>query len=398
MISGETITVRIESIAFGGDGVARPDSMVLFVPGTLPGEVVEVRVTQVKKNYARAQLTGIVTASPDRIEPECPLYGKCVNCGMLHMNWACENKIKDAQMLEQLRRLCDEKTEHLPFFAPSNRFQSRNKISLHSDGDGHLGYIGSDNRGVIPVRQCLLALPQINALLAEILDDPTRCGAFKRGQKVNFRCANEPDGARALTYLDRTRSGTLQEKTPFGTMVVPKAGFFQVNSEAMEQLIQDVLAILTQVRPRRFFDLYAGSGLFAAAAAASGLVAEVTAVESDENSVRAARANLARFEQVSAKVFAGDSAQYLAGRGRSDIGRDDLLLVDPPRTGLLPEAVAGIVGSRAKNLCCVSCNVSTLNRDGAMLAEGGFRLRKCRMVNMFPGTVQFECFTFWSRE
>ena len=162
------LSVPVSRIAFGGDGVGRlPDGKVCFVPGALPGETVRAEITHEAKSFARAKLLDVLTASPERIEPDCPLVGTCPGCAYRHATYGCELEWKNRQFTDFLTRgnpAADSIEFLLPLGAPS-RNGCRNKLTFVSE-NGTLCYRGFDNRTLVPVKDCLLGHPAIRELLA----------------------------------------------------------------------------------------------------------------------------------------------------------------------------------------------------------------------------------------
>ncbi|MDD3118774.1 MAG: hypothetical protein PHQ27_06330, partial [Victivallales bacterium] len=179
---GDIFTAVIRNTAFGGDGVTAIDGEVCFIPGTIPGETVRARLAGRKKNFCRAVPLEILTPSPDRIEPRCPLalhpYGNgraipdyCPGCTYQHMTYARELALKQQQFTELLHRTAglEELNPEPPVGAPQE-FGYRNKLTLHAhldEGRVSLGYYQADNRSVLDIAGCPLAHDELNRLLQE---------------------------------------------------------------------------------------------------------------------------------------------------------------------------------------------------------------------------------------
>ena len=149
--------LKIEKLAYGGDGMAVQEGKVCFVEGALPGEDVEVRFTQNKANFARARITQILNPSAHRVEPPCPYVEKCGGCQYQHVDYAEELRWKEIQVREYLaRHLKISESLVKPIQGAGEAFHYRNSITVQKCGSG-VGFYGEDNETVIPVEDCLLA-------------------------------------------------------------------------------------------------------------------------------------------------------------------------------------------------------------------------------------------------
>ena len=171
--------ITIDALAYGGAGVGRlADGRVCFAAGALPQEVVKIQITAEKKRFVIGKVLEVLAASPERIEPICPLAGKCPACAYMHCSYALETAWKDRQLRDfLLRNLPISADVIIPPFASPEFLHYRNKLVLHRDDAGNYGYIGSDNITVLPVKKCFLADRRINDLLWQA-----------NGKSALFRC------------------------------------------------------------------------------------------------------------------------------------------------------------------------------------------------------------------
>ncbi len=394
---GDVVRVRIEKTVFGGDGLARPDGRVLFVPGTIPGEAAAVAITHAKRDFARGRVVELLEASPHRVRPACRFHGVCMGCVYGHISYEGECKLKNRQLREFLRPLSASAEVPGEFIAPEPELGYRNKIVLHtakSGGDPRLGYVGDDNRSVTDIPECLLAHPSLNALLAELRADPGFFHSLHDRMELTLR-HTEADGALCWRNRPGKDDPWLTEAVPGGVFAVPRGSFFQVNPAGMRALWQLVGEYLKSCNAAELLDVYCGSGFFACAALAAGVPA-AAGVESDPEAVEAARHNVSTYGGDPGQIHEADAGEwlveYLAERPVPPV-----VLVDPPRTGLTARARRAIVEAGVRRLIYVSCNPATLVRDAGDLVKGGFRLAQARMVNMFPRSAHFEIFTVLER-
>ncbi len=401
---GPARELDVVDTAYGGDGVARDGGKVVFVPGTLAGERVRARLVSDRKAFARAELLSVLTPSPDRVPPACPLALRpaddpgapapaCPGCAYQHAAYAREVELKQRQFGDLLARLggCDPGLADAPVPAPAP-LGYRNKLVLRvQDGpDGRrLGYTAADRRTVIDLAACPLAHPALNALLARLRGTEGWLAGLPPNARVTLRFTGR-DGAVHWVGAPSHRAPWLAEATPAGTLLVPRGAFFQVNPAAANLLVEAVTALLTRAAPDAVLDAYGGVGLFAFAALRAG-IGRAVGIESDASAVAAARRNAGHLHLAGRVRFErGDAAAHLA-RASAALRPGRLAVVaDPPRAGLSPAAVEALAAARPEELLYVSCAPDTLARDLKRLAAAGFAPRHARLFDLFPRTARFE--------
>ncbi len=393
----------VERVAYGGQGVVRLDGFVVFVPGVLPGERIRFRIRNDRRTYAQGELLEVLTAAPDRMAPECPLMVRprglgpeamsvCPGCAYGHASYERELELKQEQFKEVLVRLggMENPICKKPIAAPCP-LHYRNKLILHTQKDRNettFGYLGVDNRTVLDIPSCPLAVPPLDDLLHALRAKPGFFQTLRHNMDVTLRWT-ERDGALFWRGEPDSRDTWLLENTPVGSLLVPRSSFFQVNPWTSALLIESVQTILRQAKPGRFVDLYCGAGLFSMAAAKCGIEAGI-GLDSDPAAVAAATENALRHG------LAGYSFQALpAERGiRAALegapANSTLVLVDPPRTGLDPAVTAAIVAAKPRDVVYVSCAADTLARDLARFSAAGYKPKVLQLVDMFPRTAHFE--------
>jgi 23S rRNA (uracil1939-C5)-methyltransferase len=413
MTSGDTLTATLETLAYGGDGLARIDGRVVFVPGTLPGETVRLRIAQVKKNYARADLLDILAPSPHRIAPCCrvadPDTGastRVPGCVYDHLAYAAEVAAKQRQLEGFIRRLpsCADTPFGEPFASPAP-LHYRNKITLHTQrlsGVLRLGYRQEPSHRVLDLPACPLACDELNALLAH-LRRPGTLRALPDGATVILRHTPH-DGALCFlppishsspfpptsSQLLTPNSSFLTFSSPAGPLSVPPDGFYQVNPAVGDALVRTVQAWFAESPDTAdLLDLYCGVGVFGLACLHAG-ASRLVGVESGQAAVAAARLN--------AKALGFQATFHCAALGRERVDLNDFIrepartacIVDPPRAGLAPDIAAALAASGLPRILYVSCDPATLTRDLTVLLRGGYRIARVRLFDMFPRTAHFE--------
>jgi len=384
------LEITIHDLAFGGEAVGRlEDGRVAFVRGALPGEKVTIRIREEKRSFVRAELEQILTPSPARIVPECPLFGACPGCSYLHGTYEAEVAAKQKQFTYFLTRggLVPEERILPPFPSP-RRFGNRNRIKLAAGSDAQgvpvLGYRGWDNKTLLPISCCLLANDAINEALA-VYPPP------EEDAEVTFRFT-EADGVRISREGD-PGAGVLHYNLPgFGTFTVAENSFFQTNTEVAAELLRRTVEMLRKTGCTELLELYCGAGVFSIAAAENIPGLHGFGVELDRAAIRCAQNNAAAHRVGERCRFAAeDAARYLKRVTRRPGNlKGQTVLVDPPRSGLHPEVIQSIGQSQAEGLIYVSCAPDTLRRDLERLDRAGYAVAESGLLDMFPGTAHFE--------
>lgn len=364
---GQLITVTVQDLAFGGEGVARVNDLVVFVPFVVPGEVVEVEVTEVKKKFARARVVRVVRASPERVEPRCRYFGQCGGCQYQHLAYAAQLRVKHKQTADLFQRVGGFSTAVIDPVVPCPEpYGYRNRIMVRTQWNKRrqrleLGFLGLDNKFVVDIAECALAEPVLNEQLQQVRAKPPPRG----GLKVTLRV------------------------TPEG-WEVPRDSFFQNNFFLLPKLVETVRERLRDAGSRRLIDAYCGVGFFALELA--DLVASFVGVEYDGLAIKAAKDNMKLRGVKNGQFVSGPAEDYLGGLLQRHPGEPTTLVLDPPRTGIPRAALERIRRAHPRQVIYVSCHPATLARDLQILcAPDGYELVKVTPHDMFPQTQHVEC-------
>ncbi|MBR3506999.1 MAG: class I SAM-dependent RNA methyltransferase, partial [Lentisphaeria bacterium] len=372
--------VPVSRIAFGGDGVGRlPDGKVCFVPGALPEETVRAEITHEAKSFARARVLDVLTASPERVKPDCPLAGTCPGCVYRHASYDCELEWKNRQFTDFLTRGNPDGKDirFLPPLGAPSRNGCRNKLTFVCE-NGAFCYRGLDNKTAVPVQDCLLGHPAIRELL-------TTAEPSADGEKRTFRRTIHDGALDSGSEEWQTLTHLTEQLGPFGEFRVPKTSFFQVNPDMSPRLAERVLTLLKETGTEQLLELYCGSGIFSVLATENipGLTAR--AVELDKAAIDAAKHNAGRHGVGSCCTFlAADAGKAFRTLASSCDPAKCCVLADPPRTGLPASLTREIGEFGPEAVLYVSCGPDTLRRDADRLAAYGLRIRSAGMIDMFP--------------
>ena len=411
------VEVEVERLSFDGEGVASWNGRGLFVPDTLPGEVVRV-VPSVEGKVQRGRLLEVVRPAPERIVPRCPLAGTCGGCDWLHLDPAAQRRERERTVRAALERLGGvdlSRVTWLPTVAAGD-LGTRRRADLTWTGTA-LGYLHRRSHDPVLVAHC-------PALVGPLADLPGRLAPLllplgRRLRAVRL-LAEEGKVSVALSLAGavspRAREVALAVVRAGlrGVVLVPGAGasedvgrptlrgpaplrpevsllfrpeaFAQAHGEGTPLLVERALDLLAPNRDQAALELYAGNGTFTFGLA--GRAASVLAVESSARSVRLAAAASIGAGMGNVRFVQGEAEKVCRGLVK-EARRFDLLLADPPRAGapgLGP--VARDLGVR--RLVYVACDPGALARDAAGLTGAGFRLTTLQLVDMFPGTHHSE--------
>lgn len=416
------IELEIERPVAGGDMLARHDGRIVFVAGALPGERVRAVITRTRSQVSWAQVREVIVASPDRREmPADPL---CGGRTFAHIRYERQCALKAEIIADAFRRIAKHPIEP-PVVAGSPEEGYRLRATLHVAGEA-IGFYREGTHALCdagPTQQLtaetLTAVRTVQAALGDGLRGCTGLLVSENAagsQRVVVATMREgaslapflglalPDGVTGVVVqtgqgdfvaagadwiVDDSASlpGTVAAGRPAVTWSRRGASFFQGNRYLVGALLDRVLA----AAGGRFVDLYAGVGLFAVSMAARGQ--RGLAVEGDSSSAGDLAANAAPWEH--ALVTQASSVETAVATVPDVL--PDVVVVDPPRAGLSPDVVAGLLRWQAPRIVYVSCDVPTLARDARLLLAGGYALTSVEGLDMFPNTPHVECVAVFDR-
>ncbi len=413
MNRGERLTLTIERPAAGGRMIARHEGAIVLVAGAIPGEVVEAEVEKVQRGTGWAITRTVIERSPDRVpdaaDGTSPSDGGCGGCVLAHIQPERQRAIKAAIVEDAFRRLgritLDAPVDVVPSPVDGYRMRAR----LHAR-NGRIGFFCEATHSLCdagPTRQLrpdsMAVMQALERSLKSLDRDAVgeiewseNIDASERALHLELLPNADPSRLAGLTKLDGLTGvtcappGSTRTMDLWGTAMVSDVvsgarlsrharSFFQGNRFLLQPLVTHVLSHITQ---GPVLDLYAGVGLFSLAAAHAGH-GPVVAVEGDHFSAADLRRNAAARDDVAVR---GEPVErYLPAATTAAT-----IIMDPPRTGLSTEALAGAVAVRASLLVYVSCDIATLARDARLLVDAGYRLASVRAFDLFPNTAHVE--------
>ncbi|MCX2727179.1 23S rRNA (uracil(1939)-C(5))-methyltransferase RlmD [Thermomicrobium sp. 4228-Ro] len=380
-----TIELHLEDMAHHGAAIGREDGRVVFAEYGIPGEDVVVAIERDRKDHSLGRVVDVRTPSPERVDPPCPYFGVCGGCQWQHIRYEHQLLLKQHVVRQQLRRIGKFDDPPVSPTIPSpDQFGYRNHARFSVDGKGNLGYISRPGHGYrfIRIDRCLIMHPKINEVLGRLQGK-----AFVKHQLMVRYGINTGE---LLVHPDVS---AIDPEIPSGQRFYHEAllghrfrisasSFFQTNTGVAERLVQLVLERIAPTGREVVVDAYAGVGTFAAFLAPH--VARVIGIEEAPSAVDDARVNLDQFDNV--EYVLAKVEQVLAKLAV----RPDVVILDPPRVGCAPEAIAGVLLLRPPRIVYVSCDPATLARDLRKLVDGGYRLLDVTPLDMFPQTYHIE--------
>jgi 23S rRNA (uracil1939-C5)-methyltransferase len=395
--------LRPDRLVAGGDAMGRDDQgRVVFVPGALPGELVEVDVVSAKRDFARGHLVEVLERSPVRDSPSCPhRRAGCGGCDWMHLRPAAQVDAKVDIVAESLRRIgrldsaLVERIVHRG--AAVSQFGYRTTIRVVGGPGGTLGFRETASDRVVPVTSCPIADSRLSRLLAVIEVD--------EGAELTLR-TSVATGAITALWDKRFRGAIrglppevhvgerawLVEQVAGRDLRVSAGSFFQSGPQAAELLVLAVREAAPELAgATHALDAYGGVGLFAATAMAD--VGRVTLVESSASACRDAEHNLA---DRSVSVVRSEVGRWVPPGGAA-APPVDVVVADPARSGLGRPGVSALTATGAGVLVLVSCDPVSLARDVQLLGDAGYRPEQVEVLDLFPNTHHVETVTRFRR-
>jgi 23S rRNA (uracil1939-C5)-methyltransferase len=420
------LQLTVEKLIYGGDGLARLPAneqgpgKAAFVPFVLAGEEIEASVLEQKPGFARAHAEQILQSSPHRVTPDCPYFQRCGGCHYQHASYEHQLEIKASILKENLRRIAKlELSTNLSIHpSPAWNYRNRTRLRVQTSPEFALGYYKFGSHELLPMEQCPISSPLINRAISACWELGRRGRIPSELQEIEFfanaddtqllvevyaaetdRIASWggevrdglPEISGLAVFGNPARAGMQPERlavsgaaqlnyqTARATYRVSAGSFFQTNRHLADELVQ----IVSEGRSgRTALDLYAGVGLFSSVL--NREFEHVIAVESSPTS----HADLLYNSPSNVKAVRATTEQYLNKVGGKL--KVDLVLVDPPRSGLGEGVIRGLVASGAPRITYVSCDPATLARDLRALTSGGYGVEQAHLVDLFPQTYHLE--------
>lgn len=405
----DVVTVNIEGLENEGCGVAKVNGMIVFIPKTLVGEKVKIRITEIKKNYARGKVINIIEPSLMRIKNDCPYYEECGGCNLRHQGDKENLKFKKEKVEIALKKIGKIKTSVDDVIPSPKNDNYRNKASFKLEKD-KIGFYSSGSYQLVDIENCKLLEDDINDCLYVIRNYLKENGnhcikeiTIKRGNALGELLVNvyslDDSDIGIVNYLRKNAKNIktiiYNERIVLGDGYIGQIingymfncsynSFFQVNSMQTEKLYSTAVKLAKLNKNDVVMDLYCGTGTIASIL--SSYVKKVIGVEIVENAIIDAKENL-KINNINNVSFICSDVTKAVSKINEKI---DVIFIDPPRKGIDRKAIAIIKKINPKKIIYISCNPVTMARDLSYLNDL-YNIEKVTPVDMFPKTAHVEC-------
>ena len=445
----QVFEAEITGLTSEGSGVCRADGMAVFVPGTAVGDICEIKIVKVLKNYAFGIVEKLVSPSPDRVENTCSVYKKCGGCLLRHISYEAECRTKNGIVRDAFERIGGLSPEFDEFLGAEKTERYRNKAQYpigSTDGKAVCGFFAPRSHRIVPVEDCALQPAVFGSIIKCILeyidekkipvyDEESNTGIIRHiylrqgahsgeimvclivrkdiSRQLSSLCRRLPEkftdiksivininphktnvilGDKCMTLWG---NDTISDTMCGNTIEISPLSFYQVNTLQAEKLYAKALEYASPDGSETIADLYCGAGTIGLSMAKNA--AKIVGVEVIPQAVENAKENAIRNNITNAEFHCGDAGEVF-GRLRRQGCKPDIIIIDPPRKGCSSETIDVIAEAAPAKIVMISCNPATAARDAKLLSEKGYRVAKVCGVDLFPRTGHVECVVLMSRE
>ncbi len=439
---------QINDITSEGSGVCRIDGMAVFVPDTAAGDILDLRIVKVLKNYAYGIIENMIEPSAERVAPDCPHYKQCGGCVFRHINYAAECSVKNKIVTDAFRRIGGINTVPDEFIGGDTTGRYRNKAQYPlavRDGKAVCGFYAERTHRVIPIEDCPLqpkvfaeivctSLDFINAKKLPVYDESSHTGImrhiyirqgahsgeimvcyvvrkeFSRQLRplADILTKNYPHIKSVIMNVNPDKTNVILGRDSSilsgadhicdvmcgNTVQISAQSFYQVNTVQAEKLYRKALEYAAPKSSDIVADLYCGVGTIGLSMAAE--VGKIVGVEIVPEAIVNAKLNAAKNNISNAEFHCGDAGEVFE-KLRQNGCSPDIIVLDPPRKGCSEQTLSTVVSAAPQKVVMISCNPSTAARDAKRLGEHGYTTEKICGVDLFPRTKHVECVVLMSR-
>jgi 23S rRNA (uracil1939-C5)-methyltransferase len=415
-----------QKLVYGGEALGYAEGQTVLAPYALPGERLEVEAVRTAKGVVHARPMRVLEAAPERVAAPCPYFGRCGGCHYQHLDVAHQLKWKAEILRETLRRIGRitwDREITIHHASPWNyRNQAQLKVTESEPGRVDLGFFEAESHRLVPIDECLIVSPRLNAVLRE-LRQPESLGRLAGCREVELRTNDRDDQVRITLWGDFTKQ-EMEERAAyfleqaggisaaafvgqqglevFGDAAltyqvgefryqISTGSFFQASRYLLPEFVNAVTA--TEEPGDLALDLYAGVGLFTLPLARG--FKQVTGVESHLAASRDLEANAAMHGLERVRAAGQTAFEFL--RRFAQMG-PDFVILDPPRAGVDKPTLKRLAELRPRCFHYVACDPATWARDLAYLGGQGYRLERVEMFDFFPQTYHIECLARLTRQ
>lgn len=450
VLQGQKYEINITGMGQSGEGVGRFDNFTVFVPYALPGETVEAKITQVKKNYATGEVNSIIKQVDSRVKPICSVYDKCGACQLQHYAYDAQLQAKQQKVIDMMAHIAIKKDIAIHPTLPSpDMWHYRNKMQFpigRSKKEGIIvGCYAHSSHNIINTERCHIQKHTNNVIAnavremamkfkLSVYDEKSHYGLLRHvvgrtnrdeteamvvlvtaqpkiprvREIVNFLRSKIPNLTSIVQNINTGRNNIIMGKEckilwgsshitdRLGSLhfKISALSFFQVNTEQAERLYETALKYANLTGKETVIDGYCGTGTISLFLAQKAK--KVYGMEIVPEAIRDAIANAKDNKIQNAQFFTGDAAKLMPQLYKKGL-RPDVIVTDPPRAGCAPQVLKTFAAMQPKRIVYVSCNPASLARDIAILDELGYKTKEIQPVDMFPQTGHVECVALITR-
>ncbi len=437
---GKIYEAVISDYTAEGQGIAKIEGCVVFIPNAICGETCLVRIEKAKKTWAAGKITQLLERSPHRVNRQCPVAKLCGGCDFWHMDYHEECSLKADRVKQALNRIGGENLEEIPLMSAPGITGYRNKAVYpvgSKKGKAYAGFFRAGTHQIVENEGCLILFPQADQVKNIVIgfvnrhhipayDETAHTGLLRHifvrrgwlsgellvcltvnGKKLPHaqelvKKLQAVPGFRSLVLSVNTKEGNSvlgeEELILYGpgyiedtlcglTFRLSARSFYQVNHPQAQRLYEAAIAQAGITKEDLVLDLYCGVGTITLIMAKQAK--KVIGVEVVEAAVRDARENAKRNNIENAEFFCGDAGKAALELENQGI-RPDVVVVDPPRKGLNSDTIEAMTRMNPRKIVYVSCDPPTLARDVALLKQHGYRLTSAQAADLFPRCAHVE--------
>ena len=396
--------VKITSFDDFGRGITRNNDKICFIENALPEELVDIKILEEKKKYQVGKVKEYLETSNKRIPAKCKYYDICGGCNLEHISIEDENEFKK-EKVEKIIKKFSSKEIKVKKITYSNEYNYRNKVTLRVE-HGKICLLEKESNNLVEINKCLIVVDKINEIILKLKEKTKEENLIN---KIMIRVSNDQkkvmlkiDGE--VKNIDKFKeicdSLTVNNEVVKNEYIISSIldknfyltadSFFQINKDVTEKMYQKIIDLVKEFKPNNVLDLYCGVGTIGISVA--NYSKKVFGIEVVENAIESAKKNkeLNNIENIDFKC--GKVEDIID----NSYNNYDLIIVDPPRSGINKKALDVINNSAAKKIIYVSCDPVTLARDIKGLTK--YELKEVELFNMFPRTYHVECISVLERK
>lgn len=365
--------IQITNLDHQGRGIGRINDKIIFIPNTIPGEIVNAKITLEKKKYLEGSVIEFIKTAPERVSNLCPYYPKCGGCQLLHMPYENQLQYKEQKIINIFNRYNLGNIKINSIIGSSNNFNYRNKVTFQCHNN-QLGYYEDNSNNFINIKNCLLLNNKINEAIESLPLNKNKVVVRTNNNEVTF------DNEKKIMH-------TIVDYK----FLVSIDSFFQINDYVTPLLYGKVKNYLKNGEFNTVLDLYCGTGTIGIFI--SDVVKKVIGIEINQSAIDDAIENSKLNNINNIEFICGD-----AGKESKKLKiKPDAIIIDPPRAGLNKEAIDTILNFNPQTIIYVSCDPMTLVRDLNILKEQ-YDIIEVTPFDMFPNTYHVETISLLKRK